>query len=377
MKSFFTAIFILVIGINVKSQITNLNWYNVKDFGATGNGQSDDSEFIQQAINLAEKVGGVIYFPPGHYLTNTIVAPSHVTFMGNSSWGYDDETNGNTIISPLNDSIKYLFNLEGCKGTRIVGITLFGNNLGNGMHGIYSKHDGNEQNIVIDDCNIHDFSGSGIRLENVWVFAIRRSLIKGNKSGGIDASGSYDGWIIDNQITANGKGGILGTSFATVTITANRIEWNQGGGIVLKQGAINTIQIDNCTFDRNFGPGIAIVKPVHSFAIAINGNIFRRNGFKQDSTADSNCHVHLESVRGLTFTGNTLFGGNHDRDLEIGNRPASPNFGLVIGNLIESVISNNSMYHAALNTLIVNKEGHSNLILKDNPGSLQEPFGID
>jgi hypothetical protein len=35
------------------------------------------------------------------------------------------------------------------------------------------------------------------------------------------------------------------------------------------------------------------------------------------------------------------------------------------------------MYHAALNTLIVNKEGHSNLILKDNPGSLQEPFGID
>ncbi|MFW5762315.1 MAG: right-handed parallel beta-helix repeat-containing protein [Cyclobacteriaceae bacterium] len=377
MKNYFLIIFCLFLLTAGFAQSKNENWYNVKEYGAIGDGKTDDTEAIQKAIEEAAPKGGVIYFPAGHYISNTINAPNFVTFKGNSAWGYDGNNNGKTIVSPLNSEQPFLFNLDSAIGTRIIGITLFGRDMGNEMHGIYSKHPGDEQNIVIEDCNIHDFSGSGIRLDNVWVFAIRRCLIKSNRLSGIDGSGSYDGWVIDNQLTANGRGGIYATGFATITITANRIEWNREGGIILEAGVVNTIQIDNCTFDRNFGPGISIVEPQRPFAIAINGNIFRRNGFKQNEHPDLNCHLRLEGVKGVSFSGNSMFGGNHNRDKEIGNRPPAPGYAIVIKNLTESVIANNSLYHAALKKLIVDKGGHSNLIIESNPGSLQQPFGID
>ena len=45
---------------------------NVKDFGARGNGSTDDTAAIQAAVNQ----GGTIYFPPGNYvLTSTVTIP--------------------------------------------------------------------------------------------------------------------------------------------------------------------------------------------------------------------------------------------------------------------------------------------------------------
>lgn len=51
------------------------NWavFNVKDYGATGNGSSDDSNAIQNAINDALAQGGTVYFPSGNYrVTRTL-----------------------------------------------------------------------------------------------------------------------------------------------------------------------------------------------------------------------------------------------------------------------------------------------------------------
>lgn len=105
------------------------------------------------------------------------------------------------------------------------------------FHGVYSHHGYGEQNIVIEDCRISDFTGCGIKLDWVWVFAIRRCIIQGNGKHGIDWSKGYDGWIMDNQIAANGGAGIFAggehpedvnninlSGMCTVTCTANRIE---------------------------------------------------------------------------------------------------------------------------------------------------------
>lgn len=44
------------------------DFVSVKDFGATGNGTTDDTAFIQAAINYVASVGGgEVYFPPGNY----------------------------------------------------------------------------------------------------------------------------------------------------------------------------------------------------------------------------------------------------------------------------------------------------------------------
>lgn len=44
-------------------------WYNVKDYGAAGDGITNDTAAIQAAINVAVAGGGgVIYVPPGTYI---------------------------------------------------------------------------------------------------------------------------------------------------------------------------------------------------------------------------------------------------------------------------------------------------------------------
>jgi len=361
---------------------------NVRNFGAAGDGKTDDTQAILKAIASLPKEGGVVYFPPGRYLTRTIPGKSFVTFLGHSSWGHTDSEWGSfamraggwgsTVISPVSDDLRYLFDLTESIGTRLVGLTLDGMNKGAKMHGVYSKRAREPQNMVIDDCKIMSFSGSGIRLDKVWVFAIRHSLIIENKLSGIDGSGSCDGWILDSQISGNGHGGIFGTSFATVTITANRIEHNQGGGILLGPGSVTTVQISNCTMDRNWGPGISIVMERKMVAEgrwisanSITGNLFRRNGFRQQDP-DLNCHLRLENLGGATVTGNSMFGGPNSGDAQR-NWPQSPLRGMILQGLIDSVVTNNSLFEAASEQLIVDRGGHTGAIIRDNPGRLWKP----
>jgi polygalacturonase len=53
---------------------------DVRDYGASGNGQTKDTQAIQKAIEAcAQKGAGVVYFPPGSYLTGTITLRSNLT----------------------------------------------------------------------------------------------------------------------------------------------------------------------------------------------------------------------------------------------------------------------------------------------------------
>lgn len=53
--------------------------YNVKDFGAVGDGQHIDSEAINQAIvQAAREGGGTIYIPTGEYACYSIRLANHI-----------------------------------------------------------------------------------------------------------------------------------------------------------------------------------------------------------------------------------------------------------------------------------------------------------
>lgn len=43
------------------------SWYDVKAFGAVGDGKTDDTDAIQKAIDEAKKTGGTVYLPSGRY----------------------------------------------------------------------------------------------------------------------------------------------------------------------------------------------------------------------------------------------------------------------------------------------------------------------
>lgn len=58
------------------------DFVNVKDFGATGDGSTDDSTAIQAAVTALSS-GGICFFPKGNYLIDTkITMASNIKFMG-------------------------------------------------------------------------------------------------------------------------------------------------------------------------------------------------------------------------------------------------------------------------------------------------------
>ena len=56
-------------------------WTNIVDYGAVADGKSNNANAIQMAIEaVARRGGGVVYVPPGRFLTGGIVLRSHITF---------------------------------------------------------------------------------------------------------------------------------------------------------------------------------------------------------------------------------------------------------------------------------------------------------
>ena len=54
--------------------------FNIQDYGAKGDGTTLNTKFIQSAIDLCAKGGGgMVYFPPGKYLSGTLFLKSNIT----------------------------------------------------------------------------------------------------------------------------------------------------------------------------------------------------------------------------------------------------------------------------------------------------------
>jgi hypothetical protein len=53
--------------------------YDVRQYGAAGDGQADDTRAIQSAIDAAGQTGGLVELPPGTYVTGTVFLRSNVT----------------------------------------------------------------------------------------------------------------------------------------------------------------------------------------------------------------------------------------------------------------------------------------------------------
>ena len=53
--------------------------FNVRDFGATGNGTSPDTVAIQKALDTCKNTGGTVEFPPGIYLSQPLTLGTRTT----------------------------------------------------------------------------------------------------------------------------------------------------------------------------------------------------------------------------------------------------------------------------------------------------------
>lgn len=65
------------------SSFSTGQYYNVKNYGAVGDGIEDDTEAINNLIELVSTDGGTVFFPTGTYrITNSIIGKSNVNLLG-------------------------------------------------------------------------------------------------------------------------------------------------------------------------------------------------------------------------------------------------------------------------------------------------------
>lgn len=90
---------------NAKKGIGNRNkmegFFNVKDYGAKGDGITDDTSPVQMAIDEAGKHGGVVYLPPAKYLIKgNLQLRSGVSIIGSANMPqYSDPLKGTIILA--------------------------------------------------------------------------------------------------------------------------------------------------------------------------------------------------------------------------------------------------------------------------------------
>lgn len=376
----------------------------VRNLGAVGDGKADDTAAIQAAVDAAGQAGGgIVHVAPGRYRTGPIAMADHVTLQGESSWSYREP--GSTVLMPADPQQPCLIDMSHAKGCRLVGMGLHGQRMGEGMHGVKShrprhkpednprprpkpgsgqtsvpweermafamkgdepfKSDLGEQNLVIDDCWIGFFTGSGVHLERSHVWLVRHSLVVWNSIDGINGAKSADAWAIDNQVGFNGRYGMhIGSS---TTVTANRIEQNEQAGLHFNDIYLEDSVATGNHFCSNRGPGIEVLESCEQSnvrGVTLTGNHLRNSGLGMLEDPDRCTHIRLSNVAGVTCVGNMLHA--------LRSCPA-PTKAMVLENLTDCVVQGNSMHKGALQQLIDDRGGHERTVIADNVGSLKLP----
>lgn len=225
------SILIIVINTDAFSQVSQQQGiYNVRSFGATGNGKTLDSKAINKAIDSAAgNGGGMVYLPAGNYLSGSIHLKSNISL-------YLEQ--GTTIIATDEDPGSAYDQEEQTVNT------------------IYQDSGHSHfHNALIWGENIHDVSilGPG----KIW----GKGLIKDYKKGSKEANKSLVLYNCRNVIIRDitflhgGWFAILATGVDNLTIDNVKIDTNRDG---MDIDCCRDVRVSNCTVNSPYDDGICL-----------------------------------------------------------------------------------------------------------------------
>lgn len=186
---------------------------NVKEYGAVGDGLTDDTQSIQLAINSVNTLGGVVYFPGGIYMINDSVLfySNQTLFFENGATLKQGSGIDNILMTYCGDSVGVY---DGTHDCLIYGATFDGGafTTNNTLVGtIHSK------NIIFENCVFKNAYGKWHNIEinssyNVKIINCDFEGSRKNNSNGeliqIDAINNTDTWpwennrgLIDNTVS--------------------------------------------------------------------------------------------------------------------------------------------------------------------------------
>lgn len=342
-------------------------FFDAREFGATGDGKTDDTRALQRALDAAAEVSGAVFVPPGIYVTHELRVSAGVALVGIPAWNYNGP--GGSVLRLASGDSTCLLNLTDGRGATIEGLALDGGGLGRNVHGIFvdrtewGKH---EDGFRIDGCQVTRFSGDGASLMCVWCFSVRHSMFAYNQGDGLNLRG-WDGFLLDNWFSGNGRTGFAGRrENASITFTGNRIEWNHEENMLVTVG--DAYQITGNFFDRAGTCGLALRGDrAPCTQMTITGNFFKRSGKLANPESQESAQIVLDRASGVTCVANNMEAGRDDGNVGI----FSPSYGIVYKGLEDCVISNNVLHDGALRQLLRDLGGHGHgVVVRDNPGRI-------
>ena len=295
------------------NEIKNNLSVSVKDFGAKGNGTSDDTKAIRDAFNYAIENNKGVFFPSGEFICNeklNIVSGLNVAGCG------------------VNSSIKYtgvdsLFEIqENASNWVIKDLKMTGNDKGCGIKGLLC-YEG-----IIDNCNIQHFQ-HGIYFTIGWSYYITNCVILRNIDTGIalasERKGCLNAITIEKNVIEYNKVGVLvgngvlsidDTTYSgnTVWIKHNTIQVNNTSQVEINDYINVTVQ-DNYLESYKYSDQSCILvgkkgvsSPTQIFIY--NNTISRYNDFPYTG-------ITIEKVYSSVIEGNTFWSGVNDYDINI------------------------------------------------------------
>lgn len=270
----------------------DVGWYDVTDYGAKGNGTTDDTASIQSAITLATITGGTVYFPRGLYkitsaLTYTSVSTSdpgfRVNFLGDGigASAIQQFTSGTDGLSVVGMSSGAGLNIY----STISNLTFIG--AGGASKGISIV---NAAYMVVNDCQV---TGWGYGLYGTGALSLLVNGVKSrfNQKGILfdntsQASNANAITLVGCHIGNNTDYGCLVTNAGLLSVTGGAIEGNAGYGLTIAEpggGAVAQASvgcaIDGVYFENNSGTAdivISSTSPKSGVSNIITGCSFNR-----------------------------------------------------------------------------------------------------
>ncbi|WP_278956270.1 M10 family metallopeptidase C-terminal domain-containing protein [Aquipseudomonas alcaligenes] len=221
--------------------------FDVRDYGALGNGVTNDTVAIQAAIDAAFAAGGgVVYLPQGVYRVSGDGTPSGNCLTMHSQVDLIGDGMGSTVIKLVDGSSEPLMGMIGSpagevlQGVGISDLSLDGNRDNssgevNGWH-LAANTVGVSSNLSLERVEIRDVSGSGFRVDGQTSnLLIKESVAQGNGLDGFASTDADNSQFTDNQAYGNdGNGFALDTSHADLTFANNDAFANGGNGVLVE-----------------------------------------------------------------------------------------------------------------------------------------------
>lgn len=236
--------------------------FNVQNFGAKGDGITDDTAAIQNAIDAAAAAGGgQVYMPTGTYIVSGGEEPSDGCLMLKSNvYLYGDGMGATTVKVADGSDTKITGVIRSAYGEQthdfgVSNLTIDGNRdnttgkIDGWFNGYIPGEAGYDSNVTLDSVEIKDCSGYGFDPHEQTVnMVIKNSVSHGNGLDGFVADFLSDSTFENNVAYDNDRHGFnIVTSTHDFTLT-NNVAYNNGGtGIVVQRGSEDIPSPSNIT----------------------------------------------------------------------------------------------------------------------------------